>query len=143
MFERYNVFKKLFNVFQTGGCMTIKRFEEVEAWQKARILTTAVYTMCSEGKASKDFGFRDQIQRASVSVMSNIAEGFERNNNKEFVRFLLYSKGSCGEIRNLLIIANDLKYIQDQQFNELSELAVIVSSQIANFIKYLKKAKKD
>ena len=123
--------------------MTIKRFEEVEAWQKARILTTAVYTMCSEGKASKDFGFRDQIQRASVSVMSNIAEGFERNNNKEFVRFLLYSKGSCGEIRNLLIIANDLKYIQDQQFNELSELAVIVSSQIANFIKYLKKAKKD
>ena len=143
MFERYNVFKKLFNVFQTGGCMTIKRFEEVESWQKARILTTAVYTMCSEGKASKDFGFRDQIQRASVSVMSNIAEGFERNNNKEFVRFLLYSKGSCGEIRNLLIIANDLKYIQDQQFNELSELAVIVSSQIANFIKYLKKAKKD
>ncbi|MDP1675776.1 MAG: four helix bundle protein [Bacteroidota bacterium] len=123
--------------------MTIKRFEEVEAWQKARILTTAVYTMCSEGKALKDFGFRDQIQRASVSVMSNIAEGFERNNNKEFVRFLFYSKGSCGEVRNLLIVANDLKYIQDQRFNELSELAIIVSSQIANFIKYLKKSKKD
>ncbi len=123
--------------------MTITRFEEVDAWKKARILTTSIYALCSEGKASKDFGFRDQIQRASISVMSNIAEGFERNSNKEFVRFLLYSKGSCGEVRNLLIIANDLKYLQVQQFNELSELAITVSSQIANFIKYLKKSKKE
>ena len=123
--------------------MTIKRFEDIEAWQRARILTKVVYTFCADGKASKDFGFRDQIQRASISVMSNIAEGFERNNNKEFIRFLLYSKGSCGEVRNLLIIANDLKYIEDKQYPELSDMAITVSSQIANFIKYLRKPKKD
>jgi len=122
--------------------MTIKRFEDIEAWKHARILTTSVYTFCASGNASKDFGFRDQIQRAAISVMSNIAEGFERNNNKEFIRFLLYSKGSCGEVRNLLIVANDLKYIDDNQFDKLFELASTVSSQIANFIKYLRKSKR-
>ena len=91
--------------------MTIKRFEDIKAWQDARVLTSQVYKICSEGKPSKDFGFRDQIQRASVSIMSNIAEGFERNNNKEFVRFLLYSKGSCGEVTTLLVVASDLNYI--------------------------------
>ncbi|MDD8018630.1 MAG: four helix bundle protein [Bacteroidota bacterium] len=121
----------------------IKRFEDVKAWEDARVLTFKIYKICSDGKPSKDFGFRDQIQRASVSIMSNmsnIAEGFERNNNKEFVRFLLYSKGSCGEVRSLLTVANDLKYINDDEFKELHELATVVSSQIANFIKYLKKS---
>lgn len=123
--------------------MTIKRFEEIESWQNARVLTSSVYLFCSEGKASKDYGFRDQIQRASISIMSNIAEGFERNNNNEFIKFLGYSKGSCGEVRNLLIIANDLKYIDNDKFSELSGVSIMVSSQIANFIKYLSKLKKD
>ncbi len=123
--------------------MTIKRFEEIESWQNARVLTSSVYLFCSEGKASKDYGFRDQIQRASISIMSNIAEGFERNNNNEFIKFLGYSKGSCGEVRNLLIIANDLKYIDNDKFSELSGVSIMVSSQKANFIKYLSKLKKD
>ena len=120
--------------------MRIQRFEEIKAWQDARVLTSEIYKLCSEGKPSKDFGFRDQIQRACISIMSNIAEGFERNNNKEFVKFLLYSKGSCGEVRSLLIVAMDLNYVLDEQFKKLMEISISVSSQISNFIKYLKKS---
>ncbi len=127
----------------SGGIITISKFEDIEAWQNARDLTKGIYEFCNEGRASKDFGYRDQVQRAAISVTSNIAEGFELNNNKEFVRYLKYSKGSCGEIRSLLIVASDLQYINEKKYVELSALSIKISSQIANFIKYLQSSNKN
>lgn len=118
--------------------MTIKRFEEMKVWQDARMLTKNIYQITSNRSFKKDFGLRDQIQRAAVSVMSNIAEGYEHDNNKEFVRFLLYSKGSIGEVRSLLCVASDLSYISEAEFQRTKETAVAISAQIANFIKYLR-----
>ncbi len=88
--------------------MKIERFEDVIAWQKARVLTVKIYTLFRE---SKDFGFTNQIQRASVSIMNNIAEGFERKGDKAFKHFLFMAKGSCGEVRSMLILAKDLDLI--------------------------------
>jgi four helix bundle protein len=85
--------------------MKIERFEDIIAWQKAKELSVRVYSLFSE---SRDFGFRDQIERASVSVMNNIAEGFERKSNKEFIHFLFIAKGSCGEVRSMLYLAKEL-----------------------------------
>lgn len=118
--------------------MTIKRFEEMKVWQDARMFTKVIYEMTANHSFKIDFGLKDQIQRASVSVMSNIAEGYERDNNKEFVRFLLYSKGSIGEVRSLLCVASDLSYISDSEFQRTREIAIAISAQIANFIKYLR-----
>ena len=81
---------------------TIYKFEDMEVWQNARSLTKKIYICSSNGKFSKDFGLRDQIRRASVSIMSNIAEGFERGSNKEFIQFLFIAKGSAGEVRSQL-----------------------------------------
>jgi four helix bundle protein len=86
----------------------IKRFEDIKAWQAARELVSAVYRVSGKGKFEKDFGLRDQIRRAAVSVMSNIAEGFERCSDKEFNRFLYIAKGSAGEVRSHLFVALDL-----------------------------------
>lgn len=119
--------------------MAIQRFEEMKVWQDARILSKQVYKTTKTKDFRKDFSLRDQIQRASVSVMSNIAEGYERDSNKEMIRFLNYSKGSVGEVRSLLYVALDQEYISDKQFVELKDDAVLISTQIANFIKYLKK----
>jgi four helix bundle protein len=120
--------------------MLIKRFEEMQMWQDARTLTKHVYHVSSVGKFSKDYGLRDQIQRASVSVMSNIAEGYERDNNKEFIKYLGYSKGSVGEVRSLLYVALDNEYITELEFNELFEQCVFISQQLSNFEKYLRKS---
>ena len=79
--------------------MKIERFEDLKVWKYLRTLVTDIYKLTSDIPFAKDFGLKDQIQRASVSIMNNIAEGFERDNNKEFVRFLIYSKGSAGEVR--------------------------------------------
>ena len=119
--------------------MAIQRFEEMKVWQDARILTKSIYTITQKRLFKIDFGLRDQIQRASVSIISNIAEGYERDNNKEFVKFLGYSKGSVGEVRSLLYGALDQAYITEGEFNINKEMAINISSQIANFIKYLKK----
>ena len=94
----------------------IEKFEDIVAWQNARILTQDIYALF---RLNKDFGFKDQIQRAAVSVMSNIAEGYERQTNKEFAQFLYIAKGSCAEIRSLLYIGRDLKYITEEQFIKL------------------------
>jgi len=110
----------------------------MKVWQDARVLTRSIYVLTSNHQFKRDFGLKDQIQRASVSVMSNIAEGYERDNGKEFVRFLLYSKGSIGEVRSLLCVASDLSYISDTEFQRTREIAVAISAQIANFIKYLR-----
>jgi four helix bundle protein len=97
----------------------VNRFEDLIAWQKARELTAKIYQTTSEGNFAKDFGLRDQIRRASVSMMSNIAEGFERYNPNEFHHFLSISKASCGEVRSQLYVAFDVNYIAKECFAEL------------------------
>lgn len=120
--------------------MAIQRFEEMKVWQDSRQLSKRIYHCVRKSNAFKrDFGLRDQIQRASVSIMSNIAEGYERDSNKEFIRFLKYSKGSVGEVRSLLYVAFDQDYLTEEEFNQLKDAAVDISTQTANFINYLKK----
>lgn len=123
--------------------MKIERFEDLKVWQYSRTLVSSIYGLTSNNSFSKDFGLKDQIQRASISIMNNIAEGFERDNNKEFIRFLTYSKGSAGEVRSLLYVAQDLKYISDEEFQNTYDLSVDIIKQIANFIKYLRKQNPD
>lgn len=86
--------------------MRIERFDDIIAWQKSKNLTVEIYFLFTD---HKDFGFKDQIQRASVSIMNNIAEGFERKSNNEFRQYLYIAKGSCGEVRSMLILAKELK----------------------------------
>jgi len=100
----------------------IERFEDLIAWQKARELTKQIYDVTRTGQFSKDFGLKDQIRRASVSVMSNIAEGFDRGGRTEFHRFLVIAKGSCAEVRSQLYIARDIGYIDKKYFDELYSL---------------------
>ena len=108
----------------------IEKFEDLIAWQKARELTYQIYKITNKGEFSKDFGLRDQIRRASVSVMSNLAEGFDRGGRPEFHRFLVIAKGSCAEVRSQLYIASDIGYIDKENFNNLysltSELSRII-----------------
>ena len=113
-------------------------FEDIEAWQDARILVKNIYEATAQGRFARDFGLRDQIQRAAISAMSNIAEGFERGSNKDFVRFLYMAKGSAGEVRSQLYAAIDLNYLEEQKANELIRLAQVISRRISAFIKYLK-----
>lgn len=103
--------------------MGISRFEELIAWQKARALAASIYQLTSQGGFSKDFGLKDQIQRAAVSVMSNIAEGFERGGAAEFHHFLVIAKASCAELRAQLYIALDVGYIDQRQFDESMQQA--------------------
>ena len=116
---------------------TIERFEDIKAWQAARELVSAVYRVSGKGKFEKDFGLRDQIQRASVSVMANIAEGFERGSDKEFHRFLYIAKGSAGEVRSHLFVALDLGYVTSDEFDNLRAKAEDVAKTISGFITYL------
>jgi len=115
----------------------IERFEEIEAWQKARVLTKEVYRISSAGDFARDFGLKDQIRRAAVSVMSNIAEGFERNSDNELRRFLSIAKGSCGEVVSQLYVACDLGYLHENEFHEFRSLAQDVSRLIGGFRRYL------
>ena len=117
---------------------TISKFENIEAWQKARVLTREVYVVTAEGAFSKDFGLRDQIRRASVSVMSNIAEGFDRGGVREFIQFLFIAKGSSAEVQAQLYVALDAGYISQEQFKGLYDLAGDTGRLIGGFIRYLK-----
>jgi four helix bundle protein len=117
---------------------TIERFEDIDAWKDARVLVKRIYEATGGGRFERDFGLRDQIRRAAVSAMSNIAEGFERASDKEFVRFLYMAKGSASEVRSQLYVAADLGYLDKQRTDELIGLVEAVSRQIAGFIKYLK-----
>lgn len=101
----------------------IERFEDLIAWQKARELTKRIYHYTSAGNFSNDFGLRDQIRRASVSVMSNIAEGFDRGSRAEFHHFLVIAKGSSAEVRSQLYVAKDINYLSDKDYRELMDLA--------------------
>ena len=116
---------------------TVERFEDIKAWQAARELVSAVYRVSGRGKFEKDFGLRDQIQRASVSVMANIAEGFERGSDREFHRFLYIAKGSAGEVRSHLFVALDLGYVTSDEFDNLRAKAEDVAKTISGFITYL------
>ncbi len=122
--------------------MAIKSFEDLKVWQLSREFVKSIYKLTSKPKFKNDFGLKDQIQRASVSIMNNIAEGFERDNNKELIRFLIFSKGSAGEVRSLLYVASDLGYINQNEFEIHYNLSIDIITQIANFIKYLHKAKR-
>jgi four helix bundle protein len=113
----------------------ILKFEEMERWQKARTIAKTVYLLSEKEKFSRDYGLRDQIRRASVSIMSNIAEGFERGTNKEIIQFLYIAKGSSGEVRTQLYIAFDLGYINKDEFENLSAELLALSKQISGFIK--------
>jgi len=103
--------------------MKIERFEDIEAWKKARELVNSVYSVTSEGPFAKDYSLKDQVRRASVSVMSNIAEGYARQTDKEFVQFLHIALGSVAEIQSQFYIARDLGYIADAEFNQVYEMA--------------------
>ena len=116
--------------------MKAARFEELEIWMRARMLAKDIYALVAKSGMSKDFGLRDQIQRAAVSVSSNIAEGFERNSNKEFVNFLFIAKGSCGEVRSQLHIAFDVGYISETQLNTAVGTCVEVSKMLSAFIRW-------
>ncbi|MBX2893819.1 MAG: four helix bundle protein [Cyclobacteriaceae bacterium] len=116
---------------------TIKSFEDLEVWQKARVLANDVWNQTLTNSFSKDFSLRDQINRSSGSVMDNIAEGFERGGNKEFIQFLSYSKGSCGEVRSQLYRAKDRNHITEGEFNTLTKQATEVGKQIGGFMNYL------
>ena len=113
----------------------IVRFEDIIAWQKARELTNLVY---HELRYNKDYSFRDQIRRAVISVMNNIAEGYERKSNNEFRQFLYVAKGSCGEVRSMLYVADDERYITKEEFNELYDKATIISKMLAKLITSMK-----
>jgi four helix bundle protein len=101
----------------------IEKFEDLIAWQKARELTKNIYEVTKQGDFRKDFGLRDQIRRASVSIMSNVAEGFERGGRSEFHQFLVISKGSCAELRSQLYVSLDVGYIDLRTFQTLDALA--------------------
>ena len=110
----------------------IETFEDLRIWQEAVLICKEVYENLKE---CRDYGFRDQIQRAAVSIPSNIAEGFERQTNKEFIQFLYIAKGSCGELRSHLYLANEFKYITNEHFTSLFPKIKQLSSMIYNFIK--------
>ena len=115
----------------------IERFEDIEAWKKARELTRQVYQVTATGAFARDFGLRDQIRRASVSIMSNIAEGFERDGNVEFRQFLAMAKGSTGEVKAQLYVALDAGFLSLSDFEQLSNLTNEVSRLIGGFMRYL------
>jgi len=116
---------------------TFRSFEEIEAWQKARLLTRKIYTESNAGKFQRDFGLRDQIRRASVAIMSNTAEGFERGGNKEFLQFLSVAKGSAGEVKSQLYVALEQSYLTKERFDELFRLAEEDTQLIGGLMRYL------
>lgn len=120
--------------------MQVKNFEDLEIWKDARALTIAIYLLTKNPKFAKDFGMRDQIRRAVVSIMSNIAEGFERGGNQEFIQFLYVAKASCGEVRSQLYVAMDQSYIAQKDCEELTKSFRRLSIMISNLIDYLKRS---
>ena len=115
----------------------ITRFEEIEGWKSARQLTNFIYALGNQTGFSRDFGLRDQIRREAVSVMSNIAEGFESRTDVQFINFLGMAKASAGEVRAQLYVSFDQKYVTEQQFKEAYALAETCARQIARFMMYL------
>ena len=121
----------------------ITRFEDIEAWQIGRDLCRLVYDVVKKEKFSKDYGLKDQICRASVSIMSNIAEGFDSGSRAEFIRFLVYAQRSCSELQSEIYVALDQDYVTMEEFDVIYALADKARSKTGAFIKYLKQTTKD
>ena len=105
----------------------VERFEDLIGWQKARELTKQIYSITSNGAFAKDFGLKDQIRRASVSIMSNLAEGFDRGGRAEFHQFVVIAKGSCAEVRSQMYVALDVEYITQKQFEHFYNMTIEIS----------------
>ena len=119
---------------------SIERFEDIEGRKKGRVLRHGVYRVSKRGASACDFSLKDQIRRAAQSVTSNIAEGFERGGNREFIQFLSNAKGSCGEVRDQLYTALDENYVTQAEFDELYILSIETSRLISGFTKYLQQS---
>jgi len=115
--------------------MKFNRFEDMLVWQESRIFVSQIYEIMSN---CNDYGFKNQMQRAAVSIMNNIAEGFERRSNKEFVYFLFIAKGSCGEVRSMLYLSEDLRLLSGEKIKILLERSEKISRMLSTLITYLK-----
>lgn len=118
--------------------MKIENFTEIDSWIEARKLVNKIYKMTKKEKFKRDYGLKDQIQRASVSIMSNISEGFDSGSNKIFINFLNYSYRSASEVESLLYVAADLRYINENEFKELKKDVNKTKNLIGGFIQYLR-----
>lgn len=119
---------------------TVNNFEELEIWQASREICKELWDLFERTTLGKDFELKNQMNRSSGSIMDNIAEGFERNGRREFIIFLSYSKGSCGELRSQLYRAFDRKHISKEEFEFLKEKTITVSKKIGSFMSYLVKS---
>lgn len=120
--------------------MKIERFEDIEGWQIARQLTKAIYETTKAGDFARDYGLKDQITRASGSIMHNIAEGFDGGSNAEFIKFLRYAHRSASEVQSQLYVALDQGYISEERFTQLYDLTALTRSKIGAFIAYLQRS---
>jgi len=118
----------------------IERFEDIEAWREARVLVRSIYSLTRNPPLAADSNLRDQLQRAAVSIMANIAEGFERGSNRQFIQYLLQARGSAGEVRSLLYLAHDLGLIGEEEFAGAMEQATLVARLLSGFVRYLRKS---
>ncbi|MGK9477372.1 four helix bundle protein [Melioribacter sp. OK-6-Me] len=118
--------------------MKINNFTDIDSWKEARLLVSEIYKLTSGTKFSKDFGLKDQIQRASISIMSNIAEGFDSGSAKSFINFLKYSYRSSSEVESLIYLALDLNYIEEGDFIQIQNRIKKIKNLLGGFIKYLK-----
>lgn len=120
----------------------IKNFEELKVWKDSVAVGVRVYHLCTQGKLAKDFGAMYQLRRSASSISNNIAEGFEYNSNKAFVKYLKYSKGSAGELRSNLFLLKEANMIEDTDYQALHRDLVGISSELEGFIQYLKRFEK-
>lgn len=121
--------------------MTVEKFEDLEIWQEARMLSKVIFEKTERKPFRNDFKLKNQIKGSSGSTMDNIAEGFERGGNREFIQFLSIARGSCGETRSQLYRAYDYNYITKEELRELCKRCIKLSKQISSFMNYLKKSK--
>ncbi|MDR8393402.1 four helix bundle protein [Aliifodinibius sp. S!AR15-10] len=116
----------------------VERFEDLDIWKDARSLVSDIYSLSRENEElSRDYGFRNQLQRAAVSIMNNIAEGFERDGDSSFKHFLNFSKSSCGEVRSMIYLAKDLSYMEEDEADRLIKRLKVLSRKISSLMKYL------
>jgi len=124
----------------SGRMGKIEKFEDLDVWRLARSLAKLTCDVSSSGEFARDFALRDQIRRASISIVSNIAEGFERDGDREFIQFLSVAKGSCGEVRAQLYLAIDRNYLTQETFQELSQKHSELSRMISGLMRYLRQS---
>ncbi len=119
-----------------------KQLEDMEVWQAAKQVVTEVYRLTRDGALAKDYGFKDQLQRAAVSIMANVADGYERGGNRELIQFLYLAKGSAAQTRSLVHAAKDLGYLSEEQRSSMLERLVSIGRQLGGFIRYLEQGPK-